>query len=106
MTTESQTFIGLEEILSIRVQCTFCKTKMIVSLASQDTQERARVLTSRFLCPHCNAQWFVDLRDSRLQKLEKFVASLIEMRNRVKEFKSDGVGLALALEIEPPRGPQ
>jgi hypothetical protein len=99
MTTETQTFISLGEIIGFRICCGTCKTQMVVSLATEESQEYARVLAERFICPHCNARWFEGPNDKHLPAIQEFIHGLIALRNRESKVKNTAPSRTFELQI-------
>jgi transposase-like protein len=97
MTRNIQVFMQVGDITGIRIRCRDCSATMTAPLGSN----AAEILTSRFRCPTCNAEWFANANDPRSQALEKFYVSLIEIRKRSAEFEASGVPIEFMLEISP-----
>lgn len=84
MTIETQTFIGATDIKGIRIECSNCHTKTMVSLETEQSREHAKYLLNRFQCQHCNAEWFTIKDKDYLELAAKFVDALGAMRNSQK----------------------
>ena len=96
MTTETKTFISVDEIIGISVECSNCHVKSCVRF---DLGGWARSISERTVCAHCNKRWFITDTDPIYSAVVSFVDALIEMRTRVKELKSRAVPLSIALEV-------
>jgi hypothetical protein len=97
MTTETQTFISLGEIIGFRICCGTCKTQTVVSLATEESQKHARA--EWCFCPHCNARWFEGTNDERLFSIQEFVRGLIGLRNQEIKMKSTAPSRTFELQI-------
>lgn len=83
MTTETQTFIELADIKSIRIECSKCRIKTTISLEDEPSRDRLRALVSRFQCPICSAEWFTHKDSSYLEKVARFFEGMES--NKAKE---------------------
>jgi len=81
MTTETQTFIALDDILGIRFACE-CGSKL--SLPMED--EAPSCLFTLRRCPNCNKEWFQGDRDQQLLGLNALMKQLIGVRDRIAGF--------------------
>jgi hypothetical protein len=96
MTTETKTFISVDEIIGISVECSNCHVKSCVRF---DLGGWAKSISERTVCPHCDKRWFITANDPIYLAVVKFVEALIEMRTRVWEIESRAIPFSIALEV-------
>ena len=92
MTSETQTFIELNDLLGLRFECENCHEKTAVRLSSTS---KMIDYAHGFKCPHCQELWFQGDQDVRLNAVARFIAAM-------RELKSTKMPFGLRLEITNP----
>lgn len=82
MTTECQCFIDAGEIKGVRIECGQCHVRISVSFATEKSRELAAHLLSRFVCPHCSAEWFSSKDAPYLELVSKLLGALAAIGER------------------------
>jgi cytochrome c len=102
MTTKTQTFIGLDDIMGIHVECTSCHVSYTVPI---EAVPEIKKLGESIRCPHCGVPRFAGATDDRRMSLWNFLDYLMDFRQRHKEFATANVPMRITLEIKNEKTP-
>lgn len=92
MTTESKTFISVNDIIGVQYECTACHARFVANL----NQPSAAPLLH---CPQCHRDWFVDSSDARYKDLQRMTQILKIAADAIARFESEKVSVSVSLEI-------
>jgi hypothetical protein len=94
MTSQTQKFIELSDILALKLECKHCES--VLAIPSSRDMARREDVGKLSICPVCQRPWATLGGATYEPLIAKFVSALNEMRNA---FKDAPIGFTLTLEI-------
>jgi len=96
MSSQTQYFIELGDVLALRFKCKHCET--IVSLPMSAKDKRMEMLGA---CPNCNEPWLLSCNVSIVPAVAELTAALLKLTAIIQERdKSPDTGVSLMLEVK------
>jgi hypothetical protein len=92
VTTETKTFIALDDIRGMRIECGKCQVSSFVPIDSPQFLNVADFTK----CPHCGVWWFVSTSDPRREAVTDFARALARIRAAAEDSE---MTFSITLEI-------
>lgn len=96
MTTETKTFISVNDIVAVQYECMSCHARFVATVEYASAPPLS--------CQQCHKQWFVDSTDPRSKDLHRMIQSIKTASDSVARFQGTNVPLSVSLEIASESG--